>query len=279
MKTPFYILLVILIIALIVFLIWNIILFNKRIAVRNESKEYYELKYQLQFYVAIFSVLIGVFSFLGYNSYNDIVDKVKIEISNETKSDLQKSKDEINSKILATQNELQKISFENEKIKQSNTDLLENNDKTNDRFYKLYEQFLSLNKELYISENKLQSQINNVNDAEIDVENIKTDIAEIKKIDFLNQVYLVTDITFNEPDEKTFGKLDTIYFKNLKTIGGNKLPAFQKPPSITISPYQGVQLALKDVTNQYYTIYMWTKTEFEEKKKHKYDVLIIYKGK
>ena len=277
MNTPFYILLIILIFVLIVSLIWNIFLFNKKISSKNDSKEYYELKYQLQFYVAVFTVLIGVFSFLGYSSYNDIVDKVKNEISKETEDILDSSKKEINSKIQSTQNDLSKITYENERIKESNKDILNNSEKTNDRFYKLYEQFLSLNRELYSSEKQLQTQIDNVNSAENDVQSIKKDIIEIKKIDFLNQVYLVTDIAYDEFSDESKTKVDTVYFKDLKTISGNNLPDFKKPPSISISPYQGVQLILKEVTKEYYIIFMWTKTEWEEKKKHKYDILIIYK--
>ncbi|WP_133063734.1 hypothetical protein, partial [Flavobacterium tructae] len=197
MTITFYILLIILIISLIVFLIWNIFLYNKKVLIRNESKEFFELKYQLQFYVAVFSVLIGVLSFLGYSSYNEIVNKVKDEISKDTET----SKQEINAKILATQNELSKISFENERLRETNKEVLNNSEKTNDRFYTLYEQFLSMNKDLYESENELQSQINNVKNAEKDLTNVKKDISEIKKIDFLNQVYLVTDINFREAKE------------------------------------------------------------------------------
>lgn len=273
MTTSFYILLIILIISLIVFLIWNIFLYNKKVLIRNESKEFFELKYQLQFYVAVFSVLIGVLSFLGYSSYNDIVNKVKDEISKDTES----SKQEINAKILATQNELSKISFENERLRETNKEVLNNSEKTNDRFYTLYEQFLSMNKDLYQSENELQSQINNVKNAEKDLINVKKDISEIKKIDFLNQVYLVTDINFREAKENVNLTLDTVYFKNLKTISGNNLPVFKKSPSLTISPYNGVQLSFKDVTKDYFTIYMWAKTVEEEQKNHKYDLLIIYK--
>lgn len=273
MTTTFYILLIILIISLIVFLIWNIFLYNKKVIIRNESKEFFELKYQLQFYVAVFSVLIGVLTFLGYSSYNEIVNKVKNEISKDTES----SKQEINSKILTTQNELSKISFENERLREINKEVLNNSEKTNDRFYTLYEQFLSMNKNLYESENELQSQINNVKNAEKDLTNVKKDISEIKKIDFLNQVYLVTDINFREAKENVNLTLDTVYFKNLKTISGNNLPIFKKSPSLTISPYNGVQLSFKDVTKDYFTIYMWTKTVEEEQKNHKYDLLIIYK--
>lgn len=285
MNTPFNILIVTLILTLIVFLIWNIILFNKKLKSKNDSNEYFELKYQLQFYVATFSVLIGVFSFLGYTSYNDIVEKVKYEISKETETIVNSSKKEIDSKILSTQNDLSKISFENERIRESNKDILENSEKTNDRFYKLYEQFLSLNRELYNSEKQLQSQIDNVNNAEKDVKNIKKDIAEINKIDFLKQLYLVTNISYQEPTykDRTKKEYDTIYYKNLKTISGSDLPKFNTPPSIMISPYQGVQLSLKDVTNDYYTIFMSSKSglglEENERRgnKHKYDVLIIYK--
>lgn len=273
MLKTFSVLIFILIIALIIFLIWNIYLFKNKEKSQNKSTEYLELKYQVQFYIAIFSVLIGVFSFLGYNSFKDIEENVKNEISKQTDDIIKKTKSDLNDKIEYTKIELIKISIENERIKASNKSILDNNEKTNDRFYKLYEQFLNLNKELYNSQKQLQSQIDNVDNAEKDVNNIKNDVEEIKKIDFLNQVHIVTDITYLESEKS----LDTVYFKDLKTIGGNLLPKFSKPPSISISPYQGVQLSLKEITNTYYIIYMWTKSEWEEKEKHKYDLLIIYK--
>lgn len=281
MNTFFSVLIFILIITLIVFLIWNIILFKTKVNSKNDSREYLELKYQLQFYVAVASVLIGVFTFLGYSSYNDIVENVKNEISKETDSIVIDTK----SKIKNTEFQLSKISSENEKIKESNKDILEKNEKTNDRFYLLYEQFLKLNSELNNSKYELQSQINNVKNAEKDVNNIKKDIAEINKIDFLKQIYLVTDLSYSELSNKNNGKreLDTVYFKRLKTISKSDLPKFISPPSVTISAYQGVQLSIKDVTSEYFTITMFSKIGFglEENEKigknHKYDILIIYK--
>ena len=274
MNKIFLILVFTLLLAFIIFLIWNIILFKKNIKLKSETTEYLELKYQLQFYVAVFSVLIGVFTFLGYSSYNEIVEKVKNQISDETKSNLEASKKEITKKIDSTQNELFKISFQNDRIKESNKSILEDNEKANDRFFQLYSQFFNLSKELYNSEKQLQSQIDNVNNAEKDVENIKKDVAEIKKIDFLNQVYIVTDIPYQESQKG----LDTIYFKNLKTISGNKLPNFSRPPSINVSPYKGIQLVLQDVTNEYFSVYMWSKGTWEEEKtNHKYNIILVYK--
>lgn len=281
MNTFFSVLIFILIITLIVFLIWNIILFKTKVNSKNDSREYLELKYQLQFYVAVASVLIGVFTFLGYSSYNDIVEKVKNEIYKETDSIVNDTK----SKIKNTEFQLSKISSENEKIKESNKDILEKNEKSNDRFYLLYEQFLKLNSELNNSKYELQSQISNVKNSEKDVNNIKKDIIEINKIDFLKQIYLVTDLSYSEPTKKIEGikVFDTVYFKNLKTISKNSLPKFTSPPSISVSSYKGVHLSIINVTNEYYTM---TKSFtdglglVENEKRgttYKYDILIIYK--
>ncbi len=279
MNTTFSALIFFLIITLIVSLVWNIASFKKNIKSKNDNRDYLELKYQQQFYVAVFSVLIGLFSFLGYSSYNEIVKKIKIDISKETDSIISKTKE----RIRKTDYELSKISSENEKIRESNDDILEKNEKSNDRFYSLYEQFLNLNSELYNSKNQLQSQINNVSNAEKDVKNIKKDIEEINKIDFLKQIYLVPDLSYSEPITHQKRKIDTVYFRKLRTISKSELPIFTSPPSITISPYQGVQLSIKDISNEYFTITMFSKIGFglEENEKigknHKYDILIIYK--
>lgn len=281
MNTFFSVLIFILIIALITFLIWNIILFKTKVNSKNDSREYLELKYQLQFYVAVFSVLIGVFTFLGYSSYNDIVQNVKNEISKETDSIVNETK----GKIKDTESQLSKISSENERIRESNKDILEKNEKSNDRFYLLYEQFLKLNGELNNSKFELQSQTKNVKSAEKDVNNIKKDIAEINKIDFLKQIYLVTDLSYSDSIKNNGNKrkLDTVYFKNLKTISKSNLPNFTSPPSISISTYKGVLLSIIDVTNEYFTIMKYSSLGLgiEENKKrgnnHKYDILIVYK--
>jgi hypothetical protein len=279
MNTTFSFLIFFLIITLIVFLIWNLVFFKKNIKSKNDNRDYLELKYQQQFYVAVFSVLIGVFSFLGYSSYNEMIKKIKTDISKETDSIISKTKESIK----RTDDELSKISSENEKIRESNNDILEKNEKSNDRFYSLYERFLNLNSELYNSKNQLQSQINNVSNAEKDVKNIKKDIEEINKIDFLKQIYLVTGLSYSEPKTYEKRKIDTVYFNKLKTISKSDLPIFTSPPSIAISSYQGVQLSIKDVSNEYFTITMSSQIGFglEENEKigtnHKYDILIIYK--
>jgi len=272
MSLTFSVIIFLLLFALVTFLIWNIFLFKHLKNSKNLSREYLEIKYQLQFYIAIFSVLIGVLTFLGYNTTKNIEENVKNEILSQTDDIIKTSKNELISTIDGLNKELYKTSSENERIKESNKIIMNNSEKTNDRFYNLYEQFISLNKELNQSQKLLSTQIETVRRAEKDVSEIKDDVEQIKKIDFLNQVYIVTNIEYLEHKS-----LDTIYFKNLKTISGNTLPKFSTPPSITISPYQGIQLSIKDVTNDFYTIYMWTKSEWEEKDKHIYDMIIIYK--
>lgn len=71
MSTTFSVLIFLLIIALIIFLIGTFF-YSKILEIQHSNKDYLELKYQMQFYIAVFSVLIGLFSFLGYSSYKDI---------------------------------------------------------------------------------------------------------------------------------------------------------------------------------------------------------------
>lgn len=286
MRTAFYVVALILTIALIVFFIWNIILYSKHIKGSTKSdKDYYELKYQLQFYVAIFTTLIAVFSIFGYDKFNDIEKNVKEEISKKTDSIVKNSTENIKNELATTQKEQFKISLQNERIKEDNIELKNISQKTNDRFNELITQFIYLKKDMILTEVELKSQIKDVQNAGKDLINVKKDIAEINKIDFIKQLFLVTDIYYEETTSKnqTGRKIDTIYFKNLKTISGSNLPKFTKPPSISVSTYKGVQLSIKDVTTEYYTILIFAKAglglEENEKrgKTYKYDILIIYK--
>ena len=75
---------VIVLIALLVFIIWNLVLAyqikEKLNSENTKNKElYFELKYQLQYIVAIFAVITALIAFLGYNSFE------KIDIETERK--------------------------------------------------------------------------------------------------------------------------------------------------------------------------------------------------
>ena len=72
------IIIIILILSLLIFNIWNLITLNqiRKIKVMGQSElsdgKYYELKYKIDFLVAVVSIVIGVVGFLGYNSLSDI---------------------------------------------------------------------------------------------------------------------------------------------------------------------------------------------------------------
>ncbi len=59
-----------------VFTIWAIVTFKNNKQKESEAT-YYELKYKIQFLVAMFISFSGIAALLGYNSYEDAVDRIE----------------------------------------------------------------------------------------------------------------------------------------------------------------------------------------------------------
>lgn len=277
MKDTFFIIVLICAIAVSVLLIWNIVLLPRRKKAKNE--EYVELKYKQQFYVAVFTTIIAVIAFMGYDKYSEIETTIRADVKKQTDSIITASKIDFDRKIAEIDKVQDKILFQYENLKETNSNLRDNSEQTNDRFYELLNQFIALKKDLVTSEIELQSQLENMKDASQDIKNVRSDIEAIKKIDFLNQVYLVPNRTFEASEVNNF--TDTVYFKNLRTINKESLPEFKTPPSVIISNYNTASLMVYKIHTEYLVIRHGGLISWEEEDTYpenwKYDLLIIYK--
>lgn len=249
---------------------------------RSKDREYYELKYQQQFYVAIFATIVGAFSIFGWNKYDDIEKSVKSEIIKHSDSIVNVSTKTMELKLSEIEKSQTAITLENEMMKKRNEEILRNSEKTNDRFYEIWNKFIDFKGDLIVSKIELKDQIEKLQQSGITLKQAKSDIDAIKKLDFLNQAYLVPNLKFvpeNEKDE-VHKYTDTVYFKSLKTLSNIGLPEFTHAPSIIISPYTGIVITIRKVTKDYYIIksdaggIQW---DDELDDGIKYDLLIVYK--
>lgn len=265
--------LILLLIAILVLLGWNILLFKSRKIRRKNSEEYIEIKYQQQFYIAIFAVLIGLTSFMGYDKYTDLENSISEKIEQKTAIKVEKYNRQMDSLAHILKTGQREIIFENKILKESNQHLNSKTEKANDLLYKMLYDFADVKNELYNSEQNIKNQAERI-------KRFNNDIEELKKNDFLNQVHLVTGKKFEGSEKMTY--LDTVHFNELRTTSGNKLPQFRHNPIVILSKTTGVDLFINEINEKYFVIargngYILYEDHQQEKEEVSYDLLIIYR--
>jgi type II secretory pathway pseudopilin PulG len=217
---PGYIALLIAVVGLVILFIWNGINFSflkKHSSDKNKNLDdakYWELKSKYEFMLAVVALITAMATFLGINT----LDSIKKEV----KHDFQEKVDSVSK------------SFTDSTIK-VNKKLQATNDSA-----------ALLNKKV---SNYLQQLSNNTHYlTALEADQIRLKVFDLKsnndlqdlsrKIDSINhsnkiksEFYLVNNVPFvnKRPDYP----LDlTIYFKDLKTSSGDKLPSFKNPPVI-----------------------------------------------
>jgi hypothetical protein len=217
------IVLVFTVIALLIFSVWNLLtlknLTKDKANYGNQLQDpkYFELKYKIEFLIAIFSVIVALAGLLGYNTLQNAKSEIKADINKElqpidiriknTEISINKNDSIVNSlgsKTETISDSLIKYDF---KVKRQNTNLT------------------------YL-ENKI---------AIINGKNI------IKQ-----NYYIVSSIKYkydeNDNSDKQF------YFSNLRTSSGDKLPYFELPPLIIPIPESNVMADIIDITNESFKV-------------------------
>lgn len=216
---------VLLLISLIALSYWNLVSLRDIKKHNRSNKEisddrYYELKYKIEFIVAIAVVVIGGGTLFGVNWFNDL----KKDISNNFKRETDLRFDTINSKL----------KFVDSSINRHQINVLAYESDVN----KLHSVQIFAEKKIpYISKrisvlDHLVDTISNKN---------------IVKLDF----FIIGNLKINTKDENTNHRF---YYKDLKTIVGNKLPNFKTAPFLVTVPENDVQLNLKNNNREYFEI-------------------------
>jgi hypothetical protein len=230
-----FLLLLIIGIALIILMIWNLIsikelkMQGKRDR-RLDDPRYFELKYKQEFFIATVSLVATVLVIFGYNSLQNVEDALKKEFENKTEflsertdSIMQNFDDSLNSKISGTNLKLDTISTSSsELLSETSSQLLKAQRSISGYSQRLLE--LSFQQKEVDNQFKVvQNRINEVNSK------------NILKLTFYMVDSLLFDTRIMDTARNEEGYFMQYYFKDMRNIYGDKLPKFTKPPFIVTS--------------------------------------------
>ncbi|NTW31785.1 MAG: hypothetical protein HGB12_04040 [Bacteroidetes bacterium] len=231
---------------LLIFAGWNFFSTNRlikniksNIKEENNDSRYFELKYRIEFIVAIFSVIIVVIGFLGYNTFEN-------------------AKKEIHKSIIDKNDSLFKILSKNE-IKLGKFD---------SGIVKLEGKNAKIDSGLL----KYDSKAKSLNNSMLNLKNL---IEVINSKNILKQnYYIVNSLSIN-----LYNNIKKIYFNDLITDMGDKLPIFTSPPIILPIPEINWQVQVNSIKKDYFEVLPGYEIGDYEPKDSivKFSVLIIQK--
>lgn len=226
-------------IALIIFNVWNAISLKQLIKrpLKNDQlndKNYWELKYKMQYMVTVFSVILAIIAFIGYNTVDNVKDSVRKEFQEEldsTKTTLLQIKEQIQDS---------KSDFE---TRVANTDSMLNHYR--DMLLGLSNRTDVVKKSISVSDNELSR--------------FKQKISEINSKNIIQQnIYIVDNIEYKVVDINEQDPTKQIVFSGLSTISGDKLPLFKKPPFILVVSNDGSAYTVRNVTTSSFDLICYT---------------------
>ncbi len=217
-------LLIALIVAVIVLNIWNA--FNayemrKRPLLNNEinDKKYWELKYKMQFMLTVFTVIVFAATFLGITTLSNVKSDVRKEF--------QTSLDSLSGKIDTVKNKLAYY--------------------TDEATYQ-FERMDSIGRILQLLGIKQKEVSTFISGTYKSANELDGRVKELMKNDQIRQnMYIVDNVQYKMPND--YAMYQKVYFKDLKTVNGNSLPNFIKPPYVIGLSSEGSDLLLANVTN------------------------------
>lgn len=234
------IILVLLVITQIVFSIWNYFSLNylkKKTFYANEQlndAKYYELKSKHEFVIATISIVTTALVFLGYNSIQGMQDKLK--------ADYDKKVESATAKLTSAEIKVNDLSNGIDgKFQQVDTS------------FKRYSNYLlKLEMSQAIINDQAEKTKNNLNNAQARINEINS-----KNI-FKQNLYIVENLQFDIKvidDSTESNDWKRFYFKDLRTISGDRLPEFRKPPFIVSALSNvGSTAAIQHITKEYFDL-------------------------
>ena len=220
------VLIIILLSGILVFNIWNLFSLSNLRKYQSTQQtlndpKYYEIKAKQDFMIAVFTVFAATATFIGINSIKSIEENIKGDLDFKLKGYQEKM--ETLSGVL----------------------------KTTDSTVQTYPlKFNNYDKLLQYLENK-QNQIKQ--STSVSGEQAKSILKRIQELNNKNilkqETYVVQDVVYDESkvDSNSF---QTFYFKDLRTILGDKLPKFEKHPFIMVVSNEGASIQIINVTKE-----------------------------
>lgn len=187
----------------------------------NDSK-YFELKYKQEFLIAIVSFITAIAAFLGYNSLAAVKSQIRDDVEVKLKSNIDKidSLKHVIAKTDSSVKDIKSVTYQYSML------AIRNQIKEN-----------QLRKILELSELKTKA--------------FQKRIEELNSKSILKQeIYIVEGVEFDvlKGNSDTSSNITQYFFADLKTILGEPLPKFTKPPIIVTTSNSGAQLYIIDVT-------------------------------
>lgn len=219
------VILIILFIAIIIFSAWNGYTLNQikksshTRAELNDAK-YWELKSKQEYLIAVVTLIVAVVAYLGFNTKKDIENELKAALKTKLDTAQHQIKTQLDSATKDIYVQLRPINSTVEKFQSSLNAAEKNINETDLKITNYKTAINALIGQQKGIENKAFKSEGQVN-------------ALVERIDILNKsnilklpIYVVKDYKYG------FHTYDTVYFSNLRTVVGDRLPTFKKPPVI-----------------------------------------------
>lgn len=197
----------------------------------NDAK-YWELKYKYEFLIAIVGLITVTAGFLGYNSLQSIETAVRNDFNKKVdsvKNTLQNTYSDVNSRLLAAKDSVTNI---DSRVKNSQSQL----QRSVNILAILKKQQFELKEGGYQSKKSL-SELS----GQIDSINTKN---KIKR-----EFYLIPNIPF-KGELQLHDTQVKIKFSELRTISGDRLPIFKKPPIVLSALSNTTEFKISSIDNE-----------------------------
>lgn len=201
----------------------------------NDSK-YFELKTQLQFVTSVFPIILSILLYAGYNQLESLPAKIKQDISAKLTPQIDSLRDSTKTLKMEQQKIVEQYAYLEIfylTLKGKGTSISQSLGNSSAAL-NILEQRLNL----------LQSQTDNISNKDI-----------------VNQpIYVVPNLSFDMKGS------DVQYFKfhDYKTISGNNLPEFKKPPLIISFSNYGANILICGVTTKQFNGTHWLSSDGPE---------------
>lgn len=266
-------------VSLIILLIWNLISLGQLKVQGKTNKNlndprYFELKYKQEFFIATVSLIGTVLVVFGYNSLQNVENALMDDFSKKTTKISERTDSIINiydtlikKRFEITENNLNKV---------SNTSL--------SLLSKTASQLTNTQQSLKDYKNALNTLNYQQTTAEKNVKHVQSRIEDINSKNILKQNFYLVDSLFYDTKVWDSAKNEesvykTYYFKDMKTIYGDKLPEFKRPPFLIVTVENvpnGQTGSVKEITNKSFKFSLSTWRE-ENSRVFRFSILVSEK--
>lgn len=248
----FNVLLIIITATMVIYFVWNFLNNQSNPHQRNtDDIRYFELKSKYEFLVSAVTLFTVVFVYLGISTKENLENEFREKLNNELKPSIDSIKNaKIEYEIFKTEVN-KEISTYKDVISGSVQKINDMSSTQNE----IYKRSLQSSKGLKMAENKINT-ISNMNI-------LKKEFYIIDNLKISNSVF-------------SKGMTEKIFFKDLITTSGDKLPQFEYEPVVIVSNLDGGQMGSTKITKEYVEVIVSAIFNGDENKPIMRYKLVIY---